>query len=173
LIIKKLSRITSNTKIKAGSYKVMEINKLEGQALRIMRVLFCALPLLLIPNLYAESNFKKICIKNICIKAEIVDSAAARERGLMFRKGLKKDQGMFFIFKEQEIHAFWMKNMRFPLDIIWIDTDKRIVDIKENVPPCRQACGNVIPLAEARYVLEVNAGFIKRNVIKIGDKLDF
>lgn len=150
----------------------MEINKLEDPALRIIRVLFCALSLLLTPNLYAQ-DLKQICIKNICIKAEIADSAAARERGLMFRQGLKQDQGMLFIFKEQEIHIFWMTNMRFPLDIIWIDTDKRIVDIKESVPPCRQACGNIIPLAEAKYVLEVNAGFVNKNGIKVGDILIF
>ncbi len=127
---------------------------------------------LFLPKAYAQ-NHQKICIKNVCLKAEIAETPAARERGLMFKDSLSEKQGMLFIFEEEEIHVFWMKNMRFPLDMIWIDAEKRIVEIKENIPPCRQTCENITPAAEAKYVLEVSSGFVKQNVIKVGDRLEF
>lgn len=91
----------------------------------------------------------------------------------MFRKHLAKDRGLLFVFKEEGFYRFWMKNMRFPLDIIWISNDKRIVDIKKNVAPCGSACESLAPLARALYVLEVNSGFVSEHNIKIGQKIDF
>lgn len=137
---------------------------------RIFSLIFC---ILFLSNLYAETGFKKVCIKNTCVQAEIVDSFAARQRGLMFREKLADDQGMLFIFEDEGIQVFWMKNMVFPLDMIWIDTQKRIVDIRENVQPCRQTCDNITPAAEAKYVLEVKAGFVKAREIKVGDRIEF
>jgi len=63
--------------------------------------------------------------------------------------------------------------MNFALDIIWIDADKKIVDIRENNQPCKESCQSLIPAGQAKYVLEVNAGFIKKNKIKIGEQLNF
>lgn len=128
---------------------------------------------LFLPQLYAENNFQKICIRNVCIEAEIADSPAARARGLMFRQGLGENQGMFFIFEDEDWHVFWMKNMRFSLDMIWINSEKTIVDIKEGVPPCRETCENITSTAKVKYVLEVNPGFIKNYGVKIGDAVRF
>ena len=136
--------------------------------LRIFSLILC---LLFLPNLYAETAFKEVCIKNSCIQAEIADSFKGRQRGLMFREKLAESQGMLFIFEDEDIQTFWMKNMVLPLDIIWIDAQKRIVDIRENVQPCRQTCENIVPVAKAKYVLEVKAGFVKVNMIKLGDKV--
>lgn len=116
---------------------------------------------------------KKICIKDLCIRAEVVATEKSRERGLMFRKSMRQDQGMLFVFEKEALYNFWMKNTRFPLDIIWIDSQKRIVDIYEYALPCKDVCKDISPKATALYVLEVNAGLVKKHKIKIGVSLIF
>lgn len=137
------------------------------------RIFSLILLILFLPNLYAETAFKKVCIRNACIEAEIADSFEARQRGLMFREKLAQNQGMLFVFQSQDIQIFWMKNMVLPLDMLWIDSGKNIVEIKEDVSPCAQTCEDIIPLRKAQYVLEVNAGFVKENGIRVGDKAGF
>jgi len=141
--------------------------------------LYLAIPIFLIrlSLLAAEPLPKKdiatVCIKDACIQAEVVSASAEREKGLMFRESLAVDRGMLFIFEEEGLYSFWMKNMRFPLDIIWLDLNKKIVDIKENVPPCGESCETLSPENKAKYVLEVNAGFAGRNKIKVGEVVRF
>lgn len=117
----------------------------------------------------------RVCIKNICVEAEIVHSEAEKSRGLMYRESLAWESGMLFIFDREARHNFWMKNMRIPLDIIWIDSGKNIIDITQNVLPCKdqQDCESIIPASEVKYVLEVNAGFSDKNKVRIGDKVEF
>ncbi len=116
---------------------------------------------------------KKLCVNNFCINAEIAANEKARHRGLMFRRSIPQDRGMLFIFKKEALYSFWMKNTRFPLDIIWIDSGKNIVSIYEYALPCKDFCKTITPQANAQFVLEVNAGFVRAHGIKIGDKLDF
>ena len=116
---------------------------------------------------------KKVCLKSVCIQAELADSASKRQRGLMFRKNLAENKGMLFIFDAEKRHGFWMGNMRFPLDIIWIDHSKRIVDIYKDALPCKDICKNIVPQVDARFVLEVNSGFAEKNQVRIGDSVDF
>ena len=120
------------------------------------------------------ADTKKVCVKKCCIQAEVAENDADRQRGLMFRDSLAENQGMLFVFEKEDRYGFWMKNMRFPLDIIWIDAEKRIVDIKKDVPACgEEGCETLTPAAEAKYVLEVQSGFTDRRGIKIGDRIDF
>ena len=63
--------------------------------------------------------------------------------------------------------------MKFHLEIMWISKDKLIVEIKSNVLPCRDSCESIVPQTKAKYVLEVNADFLERNRIEIGDRVDF
>ncbi|MFH0826328.1 MAG: DUF192 domain-containing protein [Candidatus Omnitrophota bacterium] len=130
---------------------------------------------LLLFILYASlsADAKEVCIKEACVVAEVALTDLEKQQGLMERETLAQDQGMLFEFEEEKVHAFWMKNMRFPLDIIWADADKRIVDIHENVPPCEAACPNIVPKAPARFVLEVPSGFVEKNKIQVGDSLEF
>lgn len=122
---------------------------------------------------YGEKAIKQVCLKDVCVQVEIADTDSQRQRGLMFREGLSDNQGMLFIFEKEEKHNFWMKNMQFPLDIIWIDKDNKIVDIKTNVSPCKDYCESLIPQSEAMYVLEVSAGFVEKQTIIVGDKVNF
>jgi len=121
----------------------------------------------------ASANPRTIYIRDSRIQARLAVSEAEKQRGLMFEDGLEENEGMLFIYEKEGSHSFWMKNMRFPLDIIWIGGDKRIVDIRENVPPCREECNTFAPSGPARYVLEVEAGFVKKRGLKVGDRLKF
>jgi uncharacterized membrane protein (UPF0127 family) len=122
-----------------------------------------------------------LCLKSqkgspdaICIKVEMADTPAAREKGLSDRDLMERENGMLFIFQEKGGYGFWMKDMRFPLDIMWLGEDKTVVLIKENLQPCKPAeCPlhglNVTSL----YVLETNANFARKNNITEGTKVYF
>jgi len=72
------------------------------------------------------------------IIADLVKSEEDRARGLMFRKTLNEDQGMLFVFESEGLYSFWMKNMNFSIDILWLDGQKRIVHLEREVPPCKK-----------------------------------
>jgi len=83
------------------------------------------------------------------------------------------DRGMLFIFKSESRWQFWMKDMRFSLDIIWFDSNRSAVYVEENLPPCSQEqCPVYTPAAGALYVLEVNAGFVQAHGISLADTFD-
>ncbi len=112
--------------------------------------------------------------KTIPITVEIADTAEEQMIGLMYRESLAEKRGMLFIFPDEKERVFWMKNTLIPLDMIFIDKDGTIVDIKENVQPCTaDPCGKYPSFAPALYVLEVNAGFVQSNGIQIGNIFSF
>jgi uncharacterized membrane protein (UPF0127 family) len=107
-------------------------------------------------------------IGDTTITASIADTPALQERGLSGKINLVENEGMYFIFDKAGFYPFWMKEMNFPIDIIWIGDDLRIVDITPNVLPSSFP-ETFVSQAPARYVLEVNAGFTERHAIKTGD----
>lgn len=108
----------------------------------------------------------------IFINVEIANDLQEQIKGLMFRQKLDWDDGMLFVYDSEERRSFWMKNTLISLDMLFIDEDFRIIDIKENVPPCIiESCPNYISKMPAKYILEVNAGFVMINNIKIGDSV--
>jgi uncharacterized protein len=111
---------------------------------------------------------KSIEINGNNFKVEIVSSPEKMAKGLGKRDNLCEKCGMLFEFSEKGRHAFWMKGMRFNLDIIWIDGD-RIVHIAENV--AHDSLEVIKPEVEADSVLEINAGLAKKLNIKAGDKI--
>ena len=101
-----------------------------------------------------------------------------RQQGLSGREHLPQDAGMLFVFEDEQVRYFWMKEMRFPLDIIWIDAQCRLVEVAADVPtPPPDAANYEIPRVQspspARYVLEVNAGEAARNGLQPGDAVEF
>jgi uncharacterized membrane protein (UPF0127 family) len=109
----------------------------------------------------------------IIVKVEIADDNEERMQGLMHRESLDEDAGMWFVFEDEDFRSFWMKNTLIPLDIIYIDSDFTIVDIKEDVQPCEaEPCPTYPSGGTAMYVLEVNAGFSEANKIAVGDKAE-
>jgi uncharacterized protein len=106
------------------------------------------------------------------VQAEIVDTPEAIQRGLMFRTSLGPNEGMLFVFERAGFYPFWMKNTLIPLDIIWIDERWRVVSVAESVPPCRaDPCPTYPPAGNARYVVEVAAGFARTHHVARGDQL--
>lgn len=120
---------------------------------------------------------KQIQIGNKKIFVEVAKTQQERKNGLSGRELLEKDSGMLFVFEEQNIKPlFWMKGMKFAIDIIWIDNNK-VVKIDKNVqPPDQNTPDEKLPLygpgQPIDFVLEVPAGFAVENDIKIGDSVD-
>jgi uncharacterized membrane protein (UPF0127 family) len=106
---------------------------------------------------------------------EIADDDAERARGLMFRDELPAGHGMLFIHERQEPQAYWMKNTRIPLDILYFDNARKLVSQQRDVPPCAlgDACPPYPSDAPARFVLELNAGEAARLQLDDGAELRF
>ncbi len=111
------------------------------------------------PIVEPELNGPRAIVNGKVLSLEIADSPEERRVGLMFRDPLPENHGMLFIFGREQAYSFWMMDMRFSLDIIWIDSNGIVVHIENNVPPCSRACPSYQPNVSALYVLEVNAGF--------------
>jgi len=110
------------------------------------------------------------------IKAELAVTREMMARGLMFRTSMPRDRGMLFMHETQGRWQYWMLNTKIPLDIIWMDDNHRVVEISADTPPCRtegSKCPNYGGNADARYVLELNAGEAKRNDIRVGSTISF
>ena len=105
-------------------------------------------------------------IDSTVLEVQVADTDPRRVRGLMFQKQLPLDEGMLFVFDDANPRSIWMLNMQFPLDIIWIDDNGKVVFIEKNVPPCKTAVETVTCPSykggskDAKYVLEVTAGFV-------------
>jgi uncharacterized membrane protein (UPF0127 family) len=92
----------------------------------------------------------------------------------MFRPSLARDRGMLFVFETEDFHGIWMKNCRFPIDILWLDPERRIVHLAESVPPCKaDPCPVYNPLRRAAYVVELNAGQARREKAVVGAQVGF
>ena len=124
-----------------------------------------------------SANLNKIKVGNNTLNIEIADTQASRLQGLSDREKLDQNSGMLFVFdKTDEIRGFWMKDMNFPLDFIWINDDK-IIQIDKNVPaPAPDTPDSQLTIYQSHlpvdYVLEVNAGFADQNNLKVGDSVE-
>jgi uncharacterized membrane protein (UPF0127 family) len=108
------------------------------------------------------------------VAAELAVTPEEKAQGLMFRKKMDFNQGMLFIYEEEGFYSFWMKNMVIPLDFIWLDRERRIVHMEENVPPCeREPCPTYTSKIPALFILELKSGSIERRSLRILDRLDF
>lgn len=104
------------------------------------------------------------------LKLEVATSSEARERGLSGRAELPADTGLLFIFPESALYGFWMKEMNFAIDIIWLKESGEILEITHEAKP--ESYPNAFyPPEPIKYVLEVNAGYATQNNLKIGDTL--
>ena len=99
---------------------------------------------------------------------DVAETKYLQERGFSGHAPITDNEGMFFIFKEPDNYGFWMKDMLFPIDILWMDADLKIIHIEKNVKP--DSYPKVFyPEAPALYVLEISAGEAQKLQIKIGD----
>lgn len=142
------------------------------------------------PSKGQKGDFTRISIGQNTLKAFRADNSALRQKGLGGREAILSDEGMLFAFDTSDYHGIWMKDMMFPLDIIWMDewkprtdadkTQKNaegksrlvVVDVKENVSPATFP-EVFTPKSPASYVLETRAGFARENGVKIGEEISF
>ncbi|MHB8404971.1 MAG: DUF192 domain-containing protein [Gammaproteobacteria bacterium] len=90
---------------------------------------------------------------------EIAATDAARERGLMYRTHLAADNGMLFVYSNAQLRYFWMKHTLIPLDILFFDARRRLINVSADTPPCKMnPCPSYPSAAPAKYVLELKAG---------------
>ncbi|MFH1325516.1 MAG: DUF192 domain-containing protein [archaeon] len=140
--------------------------------MKVFLVLFFVIILFLLVNSAIE--IKTACINGKCFDIETADSNEKINKGLSKREFLPEDSGMLFIFEKEIIPKFWMKDMNFPLDIIWINKEMEILGIEENLQPCRESfCQTYSPKKEIKYVLEINAGISETAEFKEGHKIIF
>ena len=116
-----------------------------------------------------------VTLRDQTFNVEIADNDSERARGLMYRDQMASDAGMLFLFDRQEPQAFWMKNTKIPLDILYFDDGRKLVAQQRDVPPCSlgDACPSYPSEAPARYVLELNAGEAARLGLKDGATMNF
>lgn len=111
------------------------------------------------------------------LQVEVMVEDEDRALGLMFRPSLPEDRGMLFVFEGLDFHGIWMKNCKFPIDILWLDADRRIVHVQEAAPPCpkqlEDRCPVYSPLRKAAYVVELNAGQARREGAIVGGAVSF
>ncbi len=102
---------------------------------------------------------------------ELARTPAEKAQGLMFRDSMPENNGMLFIFDDEVERNFWMKNTKIPLDMLFLDKNMIVVEIKASVPPCYDDPCRSYPSKPAQYVLEINAGIAEKNNIVLGSKM--
>ena len=141
-------------------------NKKKSQILFFIILIIISLYLFLQFNM----EIKELTINKEIIKVEVAKTVSAQAKGLANRESLDNNQGMLFIYPDSKIRHFWMKDMNFPIDIIWLN-DKKVVGVEENVPVwgLDGQISRVASNLPVDAVLEVKAGFFASKGLKIGD----
>jgi len=136
---------------------------------------FLVIFLMLLPVVSSPKKNIKIFFPNgFSLNSELAVTNEERQLGLMFRDKINYDQAMLFVFEEEGFHSFWMKNMKFSIDILWLDREKRIVHLETNVPPCKKSpCPSYPALKPAMFVLEIKAGSVHKHQLKLYDRIEF
>jgi uncharacterized membrane protein (UPF0127 family) len=138
---------------------------------RIERITLVLLLILLTSVAHAQNLLKiPLYIKSREIWVEVAKTPEERVHGLMGRRHLGKDEGMLFVFEEEDYHSFWMKDTRIPLSIAFIDKEGRIVSIKDMKPLTLETH---IPPQPILYALEMKKGWFSFNRIKVEDTIRF
>ncbi len=111
-----------------------------------------------------------VTIGGVQITVEIADTQQLRQLGLMNRDSLPENHGMLFVYPDEQIRSFWMRNTRIPLDIAFIDRNLTIVNIEQMEP---QTDENTFSVSPVQYALEMDLGWFEANGVGVGDRLEF
>lgn len=114
-------------------------------------------------------------IKGLQINVTLAKTPDEHTKGLSIKNSLHEHEGMLFIFDVPKKSSFWMKDMKFPIDIIWVHPNTTIVHIEKNLQPCISflLCASYSPNDLSQHVLEVNAHYTTKNNITVGDEVEF
>lgn len=123
------------------------------------------------PNNRSEEDLA-VSVGALTFRVEVAQTDEERIRGLSERDFMVADRGMLFIFDQSDYHGIWMRGMRFPIDILWLDDNGVVVDLREKVLP--ETYPEVFrPRRPARYVLEINAGLSHSYGVNVGSSVKF
>lgn len=114
-----------------------------------------------------------VSIGNQVFRSDVASTNAAREKGLSGRQHLGSDEAMLFEFDSDKQWAIWMKDMKIPLDIIWLDSDHKVIHIEKNAKPDAKPYKEYTPSLPARYVLEIPSGQADKANISVGSTASF
>lgn len=126
-------------------------------------------------NTKSLPNKVNITVDDLNLQADVALTTDEQTKGLSIKDTLPSNEGMLFPYEAPRILSFWMKDMKFPIDILWLDADKKVVHIEENLQPCSPLlpCPSYAPDVQAQYVLETVAGFSTANGITEGTPVEF
>ena len=115
-----------------------------------------------------------VTVNGVGLVADIAETGEQRSKGLAIKDNLNEIEGMLFVFSEPRQYVFWMKDMKFPIDIIWLDSNKTVVHVEHSLDPCGPvSCQTYGPGADSFYVLETVAGFADKYGVIEGTKVKF
>jgi len=126
-------------------------------------------------NTKSLPNKVNITVDDLNLQADVALTTDEQTKGLSIKDTLHSNEGMLFPYESPRMLSFWMKDMKFPIDILWLDADKKVVHIEENLQPCSPLlpCPSYAPDVQAQYVLETVAGFSSANGITEGTPVEF
>jgi len=120
----------------------------------------------------AKPAGSRVVLAGHSFSVEIADTDAAREHGLMYRTHLAAGHGMLFVYPIAQLRYFWMKHTLIPLDILFFDAQRRLINVSADTPPCKvDPCPSYASTAPAKYVLELKAGVAEKLAVKPTDLL--
>ena len=134
-------------------------------------IVIACLVLMFVYNVFGKQQQGRVCFKNNCFNVSLALTPEEQSKGLMFVNHLDDDRGMLFVFDKDGIYPFWMKNTLIPLDIIWIDSNNKVVFMSKDAQPCKLTCDPINPEEQARYVLEINADISDKIGLAVGDNV--
>lgn len=139
---------------------------------RVSIVIFILIPILIVGYLSTVHYKSRVVLGGKVFSVDVADTYFTLKKGLSERKSISKNEGMLFVFEKKDKQSFWMKDMFFSIDIIWVDENYVITHIEKSVSP--DTYPKVFsPEAPSLYVLEVSAGQADLLGIKVGDTVSF
>ena len=125
-----------------------------------------------IPTTPGQYNRSEVLIGGLKVHADLADTPKKQANGLMGRSQLNDSEGMLFVFSREQYLIFWTKNMSIPIDIVFVTSDMKILNIYKSVPPCaNDPCKLYASSKPAKYALELSAGFCERHGVRTGDSI--
>ncbi len=117
----------------------------------------------------------EVTVNNFNLITDLALTQDQQTKGLAVKNTMNESQGMLFVFEHPSLESFWMKDMKFPIDIIWMDANRSVVYIAPDLKPCPAVgdCPAYVPAKESMYVLETKAGFSHRHDVKPGSQMNF
>ncbi|MCK5004435.1 MAG: DUF192 domain-containing protein [Candidatus Aminicenantes bacterium] len=138
------------------------------------KILLITMLAIVFSNLFSGSGFTTIFLGDEEFVVEIAETNREKALGLMYRKEIPDNFGMLFIYSNEDFRGMWMKNTLVNLDLIFLNSQKEIVEIIHNVPPCvKDPCKSYISEKKAKYVLELKGNRSKKLNLNEGDRIFF